>query len=142
MYCQANNLKAKEKMDFNRTLKDIQIVYKHSGSKNYYKVSKELLAEIANKNKWICDLDEYEDEIKDEDEEENEYKQENIELKKQIEMLKKQLETITIKDILERDNKKIKLLNNTLKIDNKQINFELPIENNVITYDDEFDFEI
>jgi hypothetical protein len=59
-YCSSNGItKPKTKIDFNNTLKNINIDYYKSNGTNYYKVSLEQLTDISNKFNWVHDLDEY-----------------------------------------------------------------------------------
>lgn len=91
MYCQEEQLKAKTKIDFNKSLESIGISYYASSGKNYYKVSLETLNEIAEKFHWIHALDEYEDMNGEAPpKEETVLKTEHDELKKQLEELKAQ----------------------------------------------------
>jgi len=92
--------KPKGKIEFNKTLDNIQIKYFKSGSKNYYQISKEELKAISDKFKWVHALDEYNEEPEinpfDYGIEEPEYKfgkRKNIinELEDQIILLKQQL---------------------------------------------------
>ena len=54
-------MKSKGKIEFNATLKQINIVYKTSNKTNYYKVSYEELVAISEKFNWVHELDEYKD---------------------------------------------------------------------------------
>lgn len=68
-YCDKNTLKAKKKIEFNKTLEDIGIKYKSSNCQNVYKVSYEELKVIADKFHWIHELDEYKKDNTDEEDE-------------------------------------------------------------------------
>lgn len=61
-YCNKLSVKPKNKIDFNKALKDLGIEYKKSNGNNYYTVSIEELNALATKFKWIHELDEYEEE--------------------------------------------------------------------------------
>lgn len=61
-YCSTMNAKPKTKIDFNKHLKDLGIEYKKSNGNNLYDIPLEFLCKLADKFKWIHELDEYEDE--------------------------------------------------------------------------------
>ena len=54
-------MKSKGNIEFNATLKQINIVYKTSNKTNYYKVSYEQLVAISEKFNWVHELDECKD---------------------------------------------------------------------------------
>jgi hypothetical protein len=56
-------VKPKNKIDFNKALKDLGIEYKKSNGNNYYTISIDELNALATKFKWIHELDEYEEEV-------------------------------------------------------------------------------
>jgi hypothetical protein len=64
-YCSKLSIKPKNKIDFNKALKDLGIEYKKSNGNNYYTVSLDELNALATKFKWIHALDEYQDEEED-----------------------------------------------------------------------------
>lgn len=59
-YCRTLAIKPKNKIDFNKSLKDLGIEYKKSNGNNYYTVSIDELNKLATKFKWVHELDEYE----------------------------------------------------------------------------------
>ena len=108
-FCLSKTIKAHHKIDFNKSLKTIGIVYYVCNSTNKYKVSYEDLLKIGNKFHWIHSLDEFvksdvelttQKTIKDNtDENIKSIKEENEKLKKQLEEYKKLLETPTVEII-------------------------------------------
>ncbi len=58
-YCVDNCKKALGKIKFCTKLKEIQIEYRPSNGKNIYAYSQEQLADIAEKGRWIHELDSY-----------------------------------------------------------------------------------
>ncbi len=56
-YMKSEDKKPSSKFKFTAMLRDININYSHSGSVNYYDVSLSKLKEIANKKKWLHELD-------------------------------------------------------------------------------------
>ena len=60
----------KGKIDFNKTLDDIGIKYYGSSNKNIYNIQYLELLEIAKKNKWIHELDDFNPEEDNDDNEE------------------------------------------------------------------------
>ncbi len=59
IYCSKLNIKPKNKIDFNKSLKDLGIEYKKSNGNNYYVLSLDELNNISQKFKWVHELDEY-----------------------------------------------------------------------------------
>ena len=63
-YCGSNGInKPKTKIDFNNSLKNININYYKSNGTNYYKILLNDLIELSNKFNWVHDLDEYKQDI-------------------------------------------------------------------------------
>lgn len=60
-YCLANNRKSYHKQDFNAKLSHLQIKYFKSNGINKYKVSYDYLFDVATKNHWIHELDEFDE---------------------------------------------------------------------------------
>ena len=61
-FCKINGIKAFEKNTFYSTLERINIKHNQgSHNNNYYTIDYEKLNEIAIKNKWLCEYDEYDD---------------------------------------------------------------------------------
>ena len=58
---EGNGLKPHSKIDFNNSLRNININYFKSNKGNYYKVTLEFLQQIADRFHWIHDLDEFDD---------------------------------------------------------------------------------
>lgn len=98
-FCTQNLCKKVDRNKFWETLKCVGIEYKKSNGNNWCKISIEDLKEIANKNHWIHELDEFEQtEIINNDDaiinENNELKSIIETQKNEIEELKKQLEEL------------------------------------------------
>ena len=109
-YCRIKDKKPLSKYKLNEKLKEIQIMHEKINVANYYRYSYEQLKEIADKFKWIHDLDEFanekgntnmqviNDDIKDETQilkkDNEDLKEKNEDLKKQNEDLKKQNEDL------------------------------------------------
>ena len=96
-YCNSNNIKNPlSKIQFVEKLTNLNINYMKSGT-NIYKVSYEHLKQIADKNKWIHELDEVDNNDEVEELDDVIIKQQNQqieELKEQIENYKKEIEEL------------------------------------------------
>ena len=96
-YCNSNNIKNPlSKIQFVEKLTNLNINYMKSGT-NIYKVSYEHLKQIADKNKWIHELDEVDNNDEVEELDDVIIKQQNQqieELKQQIENYKKEIEEL------------------------------------------------
>ena len=64
-FCTNKNTKHCHKIDFNKKLKEYGINYYKSNSKNVYNIKADDLLKIANKHKWIHDLDEFDNDDDD-----------------------------------------------------------------------------
>jgi len=60
LYCGTKGFKVHHKIDFNKKMKEINILHYVSSSKNKYKVPYETLLAVAEKFHWIHTLDEFE----------------------------------------------------------------------------------
>jgi hypothetical protein len=137
-YCSTNNKTCVCKTDFISKLSEIQInFYKTKGS-NYFKIEHSLLKTIADKFKWVNELDEFDNEEMNDDIENPKFETDKIDKKdeiidkqnKQIEELKKEL--LEIKQELEKRNekrkakkmKKIKKIEEINKPENKKVEEE------------------
>jgi phage/plasmid-associated DNA primase len=60
-FCSNNNAKHCHKIDFNKKMAEYGMTYYKSNSKLMYKINHDDLLVIANKNKWLHELDEFED---------------------------------------------------------------------------------
>jgi hypothetical protein len=70
-YCVINNItRVHKKLDFIAKLRDIGIEYKKTGGTHWFKVSVEELKNIADKGKWIHELDKNDDDHDDDDDDE------------------------------------------------------------------------
>jgi len=63
-YCKNMSYKAKNKVDFNKTLEECCIEKKKSDKIHYYSITYKELQAIADKKHWVHDLDTYEDQTK------------------------------------------------------------------------------
>ena len=59
-YCSSLSLKAKHKIDFCNTLRNIGVTYYKSNVSNFYKVTLDALDDLAKKYNWIHELDDHE----------------------------------------------------------------------------------
>ena len=92
-YCELDGSKSCCKIEFNKRLETLNIKsYKSNGIHNKFKVSTEMLEELATKNKWMHSTDVYEEEQAPSDLDLVDPKDKQIlDLKNEIEELKKQL---------------------------------------------------
>lgn len=113
-YCSTNNKTCVCKTDFISKLSEIQInFYKTKGS-NYFKIENSLLKTIADKFKWLNELDEFDNKESNDDIDNPKFEADKINIKdeiidkqnKQIDELQKEL--MELKEELERRNEKRK----------------------------------
>jgi hypothetical protein len=92
-YCELDGSKSCCKIEFNKRLETLNIKsYKSNGIHNKFKVSTDMLEELATKNKWMHSTDVYEEEQAPSDLDLVDPKDKQIlDLKNEIEELKKQL---------------------------------------------------
>ena len=108
-FCRNESSKPYHKIDFNKRMKGISIEYIHTSKINYYDVSIKKLFEISNREKWIHELDIFDDEsnntsnelftLTDSNELEN-LRKENDELKEKL----KKLELLLLEERLSSDD--------------------------------------
>ena len=110
LFCIAEHYKSCGRNDFYKKLETIGIYSSGSNGKWYYNVDIKTLKTIAQKHKWICQYDNYEQEHNNDDEEEEEediidYKAlfekvqlENDELQNKNKKLKRKLKKFTIEE--------------------------------------------
>jgi phage/plasmid-associated DNA primase len=60
-FCNINGIKKLDKTTFNEKLKQVGIEYRKTKGNHYFVYSHEELLAIANKNKWIHELDSFDD---------------------------------------------------------------------------------
>jgi len=122
-FCTGNNIKGKTKGDFYTQLKDVNIIAKKIQGNFYYKYSFEELKEIADKEQWLCEYDDIEENTEQDEFEidklENTIEQltkENEKLTKEKEKLKNRKEEYK-KSLLEEqtDNEDLREANTKLK---------------------------
>ena len=124
LFCQSENYKSCGRNDFYKKLEFIQIFSKFSNGDKYYNVDIKTLRDIAKKNMWVCEYDDYQesDDEKNEDEEEDD--EEIIDYKALYEALLQENKNKDGKDY-EVLLGKFEMENDTLKYQNKKLKKKL-----------------
>lgn len=100
LYCSSLNKLCCNNTDFNSKLEEIQIKHYKSNGFNKYMVSVQSLQEIAEKHKWLNELDEIQEAVSGEDDIEYvSLQEENEKLKEEIRALKQLLESKDDKEL-------------------------------------------
>lgn len=121
-FCTLEEGRSANKHKFVKCLEELQIKYYKSNTKNMYKVDYETLKALADKRKWICDLDEEgESDLDTSEKKINNLVQENNKLNKYIQDLEQRLA------LLEQKTKYEKVIDIIVK---KQLSIEDVINTN------------
>lgn len=117
-----NGIKITEKYkpDFCQKLGNLGLIYKKSNGNNIYKYSWAEVNEIAIKNKWLCDLDDYDDEQVNTDTIENQIIFIQQEKNKEIELLQEKIKKLELELVKARKEENI-IIFPTKKVKSKKV---------------------